>query len=74
MPAADSLAQACLPLGLAHGCKMLRPVAAGQALSWSDVAVEENVPAVKLRRELETAAEVAAAAGSDTAAYGRRAA
>jgi len=49
-------------------------VAAGQALSWSDVAVEENVPAVKLRRELETAAEVAAAAGSDTAAYGRRAA
>jgi len=74
MPAADSLAQACLPLGLAHGCKLLRPVAAGQALSWSDVAVEENVPAVKLRRELETAAEVAAAAGSDTAAYGRRAA
>ena len=53
MPAADSLAQGCLPLGLAHGWKMLRPVAAGQALSWSDVAFEANVPAVKLRREME---------------------
>jgi predicted homoserine dehydrogenase-like protein len=53
MPAAASLAQDCLPLGLAHGWKLLRPVAAGQPLRWSDVAVEANVPAVKLRREME---------------------
>src|SRR3990172_834018 len=53
MPAADSLAQGCLPLGLAHGWKLLRPVAAGQALSWADVAFEANLPAVKLRREME---------------------
>jgi len=67
MPAQASLAQGCLPLGLAHGWKMLRPVAAGQALSWSDVAFEANVPAVKLRREMESAAS----AGSDKSPYGR---
>ena len=70
MPASDSLARGCLPLGLAHGWKLLRPVAAGQALSWSDVAVEANVPAVKLRREMEASA----AGGSDTDPYGRCAA
>jgi predicted homoserine dehydrogenase-like protein len=70
MGAADSLAQGCLPLGLAHHWKLLRPVAAGQALKWSDVAYDANVPAVKLRREMEAAA----ASGSDTARYGQRAA
>ncbi len=54
MPAADSLAQGCLPLGLAHGGKLLKPVAAGQAVKWSDVAVDANLPAVKIRREMET--------------------
>jgi predicted homoserine dehydrogenase-like protein len=55
MPADASLAQDCLPLGLAHGWKMLRPVAAGQPLRWSDVACDAAVPAVKLRREMERA-------------------
>lgn len=54
MPASDSLAQGCLPLGLAHGWKLLKPVAAGQPLRWSDVAVDESVTAVRLRREMET--------------------
>jgi predicted homoserine dehydrogenase-like protein len=53
MPAQDSLAQGCLPLGLAHGWKVLKPVAAGQPVRWSDVAVDANVSAVKLRREME---------------------
>ena len=56
MPAADSVAQGCLPLGLAHGWKMLKPVAAGQPLRWSDVAFDAATPAVKLRREMEAAA------------------
>lgn len=55
MPAADSLALGCLPLGLAHGCKLLRPVAAGEPLKWSDVALDASSPAVKLRREMEAA-------------------
>ena len=72
MPAEASLAQGCLPLGLAHGWKLLRPVAAGQPLKWSDVAFDANVPAVKLRREMESSA----ASGSDKSRYGptRRAA
>jgi predicted homoserine dehydrogenase-like protein len=53
MPTEASLAQGCLPLGLAHGWKMLHAVAAGQPLRWGDVAFEANVPAVKLRREME---------------------
>jgi predicted homoserine dehydrogenase-like protein len=53
MPAADSLKQGCLPLGLAHGWKMLKPVKAGQPLRWSDVAADSSSVAVKLRREME---------------------
>ena len=59
MPAAESLAQACLPLGLAHGWKLLKPVAAGQPLRWSDVAFDAEVAAVKLRREMEAACRAA---------------
>jgi predicted homoserine dehydrogenase-like protein len=54
MPAEDSLAQACLPLGLAHGWKLVRPVRAGEALKWSDVACDAQADAVRLRREMET--------------------
>src|SRR2546427_4085894 len=53
MSAADSLAQGALPLGLAHGWKMLRPVGAGQPVRWSDVAFDANSTAVRFRREME---------------------
>jgi predicted homoserine dehydrogenase-like protein len=53
MPAADCLAKGCLPLGLAHGWKLLRPVAAGEPLRWSDVAYDANSTAVRARREME---------------------
>ena len=53
MSAADSAAQNCLPLGLAHHWKLLRPVAAGQPVKWSDVAVDANSTAVRVRREME---------------------
>ncbi|HEX6298527.1 MAG TPA: Gfo/Idh/MocA family oxidoreductase [Burkholderiales bacterium] len=66
MPAADSLAQGCLPLGLAHGWKLLRPVAAGQPVCWSDVAFDANATAVKLRREMESSV----APGSGISPYG----
>jgi predicted homoserine dehydrogenase-like protein len=54
MPAADSLSQECLPLGLAHGWKMLRPVRAGQPVRWSDAAVDAANTAVRMRREMES--------------------
>jgi predicted homoserine dehydrogenase-like protein len=53
MPAADSLAKGCLPLGLAHGWKMLKAVKAGEPVRWSDVAYDASQSAVKLRREME---------------------
>ena len=53
MPAADSLALGCLPLGLAHGWKMLKPVSAGQPIKWSDVAYDTENTAVRVRREME---------------------
>ncbi|HZP87507.1 MAG TPA: Gfo/Idh/MocA family oxidoreductase [Burkholderiales bacterium] len=55
MPAQDSLAHGCLPLGLAHEVKLVRPVAAGQVVRWNDVAIDENLLAVRLRREMEGA-------------------
>jgi predicted homoserine dehydrogenase-like protein len=52
-PAADSLAFGGLPLGLAHGVKLLAPVAVGAPVKWSDVAVDANDAAVKFRRTME---------------------
>jgi predicted homoserine dehydrogenase-like protein len=66
-PAETSLQEGYLPLGLAHGWKLLKPVAAGQPLRWSDVAFDANVSAVKLRRETESSA----ARGSDRSRYGQ---
>ena len=53
MPAADSLALGGLPLGLAHHVKLVRPVASGQPVKWSDVAVDAANAAVRFRREME---------------------
>ena len=55
MPALDSLTLGGLPLGLAHKVKLLRPVAAGQAVRWTDVEVNAGAQAVKIRREMESA-------------------
>jgi predicted homoserine dehydrogenase-like protein len=53
MPAAASMAQGALPLGLAHGVKLTRAVAAHATLCWDDVAFDRNDAVVALRRELE---------------------
>ena len=42
-----------LPLGLAQGVKLLRPVAKGRCLTWADVAMDETTRAYRLRREME---------------------
>jgi predicted homoserine dehydrogenase-like protein len=68
MPAETSLKESCLPLGLAHGWKMLNPVKAGQPLKWSDVAFDASSAAVRVRREMESQAS----RDSATSPYGRR--
>lgn len=52
-PAAASLAAGFLPLGLAQGVKLARPVAKGASLVWSDVVVDANDATVRCRREME---------------------
>jgi predicted homoserine dehydrogenase-like protein len=53
LPASKSLAVGGLPLGLAHNVPLARDVKKGQALTWADVKIDERLPAVRLRREME---------------------
>ncbi len=52
-PAADSLAQGALPIGLAHGATLLSSVRAGQVVTWKDVDIDQGRPAARTRREME---------------------
>jgi predicted homoserine dehydrogenase-like protein len=52
-PAARSLRDCLLPLGLAHGVRLLRDIRQGSALTWNDVAYDAADAAVKVRREME---------------------
>ena len=62
MPAADSLRQRGLPLGLAHGVRLTRPVRAGGAVTFTDVEIDEASEVLRLRREMEAAFAPATAA------------
>jgi len=53
VPAADSLRAGALPIGLAHKVKLVKDVAAGRAVAWSDVAIDASTEAVQIRREME---------------------
>jgi predicted homoserine dehydrogenase-like protein len=53
MPASDSLKAGGLPIGLAHKVQLVKGVAAGRPVTWSDVAIDETSEAVKIRREME---------------------
>ncbi|TPW73088.1 NAD(P)H-dependent oxidoreductase [Schumannella sp. 10F1B-5-1] len=52
-PAATSLATGALPLGLAHGAKLIRDVPKDRTVSWDDVELDETQFAVRIRRQLE---------------------
>ena len=52
VPASRSLAESAVPIGLAHGIKLVRDVAAGQTVRWSDVAATDS-EAMRVRREME---------------------
>lgn len=53
-PAEKSLRVGGLPLGLAHNVRVIRPVKKGQSLTWSDVAIDANLTAYKVRRDMES--------------------
>ncbi|HLR78651.1 MAG TPA: SAF domain-containing protein [Burkholderiaceae bacterium] len=53
LPAGRSISAGGLPLGLAHGIRVVRPVRQGQSLSWDDVEVDTSTSAYAVRREME---------------------
>ena len=53
LPAATSKKMGGLPLGLAHGVKVIRPIAKGQSLCWDDVTMDTTTHAYQIRREME---------------------
>lgn len=55
MPAEESLAIGGLPIGLAHGIKLIRPVPAGQPVTWADVDINEADETYRTRRTMEAA-------------------
>ena len=52
MPASASLAAEALPIGLAHGVRLVNDVAAGTVVTWRDVAAPDS-EAVRVRRAME---------------------
>jgi hypothetical protein len=52
-PSEKSTGLGSLPLGLAHNVKLVKPIKAGQSLTYADVVMDESLTAVKLRREME---------------------
>ena len=52
-PAAMSLKEGYLPLGLAHNVKLKRDIAEGSCVKWTDVEYDAADNAVKVRREME---------------------
>jgi len=55
LPARKSVLAGALPIGLAHGVRIVRSVAAGQTVLWDDVACDAEDETVKFRREMEAA-------------------
>ena len=53
MPARRFAALGGLPLGLAHGVKLERPIAAHAPVRWEDVATPATDAALEFRREME---------------------
>jgi len=55
LPAATSLANGLLPLGLAQNVTLNRDVPAGECVRWADVSIDETDAVVSFRREMEAA-------------------
>jgi predicted homoserine dehydrogenase-like protein len=59
---ADALAHDALPLGLAQGARVTRPIARGELLSYRNCAPDEQLAIVRVRRAQDEAIGLAAAA------------
>jgi len=55
MPAAASLKQGALPIGLAHKLKLKNDIAHGALVRWSDVEIDPHDETIKTRRTMEEA-------------------
>jgi predicted homoserine dehydrogenase-like protein len=53
LPARRSLAEGCLPIGLAHGVRLTRDVARGELVRKADVELDMESQALRLRAEAE---------------------
>jgi predicted homoserine dehydrogenase-like protein len=62
IPAARSLKLGALPIGLAHHVKLVGDVAAGEFVTAAHVALDDELQAVRVRREMEMQAQQAIAA------------
>ena len=51
--------QGALPIGLAHGVRLNRDIAAGGIVTAAAVSLDESVPAVRVRHEMEAEARTA---------------
>lgn len=54
LPVERSLECGAVPLGLAHGVRLKRPVAADTVVTWDDVEIDTSTRAYILRRQLES--------------------
>ena len=61
LPAQTSLAERGLPIGLAHGVTLKKPVAAGQRISWEDLVEIPKTEAVEVRQMMEQSVPALAA-------------
>jgi predicted homoserine dehydrogenase-like protein len=55
MPAYESLVLGGLPIGLAHGVKLVRDIPAGDPIGWHDVECSNRLDAVRARQAMEQA-------------------
>lgn len=53
MPAYDSLLLGGVPIGLAHGVKLIIDVPAGHPIRWQDIVISESTEALRLRQRME---------------------
>jgi predicted homoserine dehydrogenase-like protein len=57
VPATQSRRIGALPIGLAHGVRLLKPVREGEPVRYEDVVLDAATDVVRVRREMETAFE-----------------